>query len=108
PDNKTLATSSLASIQLLDAVTGRRLRSFGTRALCLAFSSDGKLLASGEIGKDLSVWEVRTGRAVRSFNRLQSDIGAVAFSPDGKKLAAASATVQLWDVVTGQELCRFE
>ena len=54
-----------------------------------ALSPDGKYLATGSDGGNLSVWEVETGNLVTT-TRIESDIRGLAFSPDGKYLATAA------------------
>ncbi len=77
----------------------------------LSFSPDGKLLAGcAEFGPNPSVpvkiWEATTGAEVQSFHNPGGQINALAFSPDGARLATASEnrTVQVWDVETGQNV----
>jgi len=75
-----------------------------TRAL--AFSPDGRFLASGSVGNGTSndvsvrVWDVATGRERRRFDGHLAAINAVAFSPDGRSVVSASedATALVWDV----------
>jgi hypothetical protein len=70
----------------------------------VAFSPDGKLLASGN-RETVKLWEISTGQELATFGG-HSDVWSVAFSPDGKTLASASMdrTVKLWDINTRQEL----
>src|SRR5512141_809626 len=69
----------------------------------VAFSPDGKMLATSGFDKAVTVWNVETGQQLA---RLQNDVPAtfraVAFSPDGKIVAAGSDdhTIALWDVNT--------
>ena len=71
----------------------------------MAYSPNGKLIASGGWDQTVRLWEVETGNEVRVFSGLKTNVGALAFSPDGKVLAAeAYFSLKLWDVATGQEL----
>jgi WD40 repeat protein len=67
----------------------------------VAFSRDGKTLASGSEDDTVRLWDVATGQQIG--DPLSADTGtvwSVVFSPDGKTLASGSGdhTVRLWDV----------
>ncbi|MCP4382429.1 MAG: hypothetical protein GY798_13610, partial [Hyphomicrobiales bacterium] len=68
--------------------------------LSVAFSHDGKFLASGSDDKTVRLWEVSTGEQLRELTGHSDYVLSVAFSHDGKFLASGSYdnTVRLWDV----------
>ncbi len=70
----------------------------------VAFSPDGRLLASASYG-EIKLWEVATGREVLTLRGHTDWVRSVAFSPDGRLLASGSyKEIKLWEVATGREV----
>jgi WD40 repeat protein/serine/threonine protein kinase len=72
----------------------------------LAFSPDGRHAVLGEAGGDIVLWDLATGRGVRTFKGHTGVVNSLAFSPGGRRALSGGndKTVRLWDVETGQEL----
>ena len=72
----------------------------------IAFSPDGKLLASAGDDFVVRIWDLANGREVRALTGHGKEVFAVAFSPDGKVLAsgAGEPNIRLWNVADGKEL----
>ena len=64
----------------------------------MAFSPDGKRLATASVDKTARLWDTATGARTRILIGHTDPVIGVAFSPDGKLLATASAnaTALLW------------
>ena len=82
------------------------LKGHGGVVSSVAFSNDGKTLASGSFDSTVKLWDVATRQELATLKGHGGVVSSVAFSNDGKTLASGSfdSTVKLWDVATRQEL----
>ena len=72
----------------------------------IAYSPDGKRLATASIDKTAKVWDPATGKELLTLRGHTEDVVGIAFSPDGTRVATASydKTAKVWDAATGKEL----
>ncbi len=109
PDGDLLASADRSVIRIWDLQSGREIRA-STRhqswIRSVAFSPNGKTLASGSDDKTVRLWHVENGREIKVFSGHQSGVRSVFFSPDGKTLASGShdKTVRLWHIESGREI----
>jgi WD40 repeat protein len=77
--------------------------------VAVAFSPDGKLLATADVNGLVRLWEVRDRKQILVCKGHTSWVHAIAFSPDGQYLISGSEdqTLRLWDVSTGECLKTF-
>jgi WD40 repeat protein len=129
PDASLLAAGEGSAVALYDTTTGQKLRQLDGEQMgisALAFAPDGKTLAvRGSQPRAMRLWDVATGKALRIlqdeanaaaanavvYNNVAGALTAeMAFSPDGRFLAAAGEKNQLglWDTTTGTRLREFQ
>jgi WD40 repeat protein len=102
PDAKALVTGSTdAVVKIWDAATGRErtfLKGKNSGILSLAFSPDGKILASGH-RDSVTLWDAASWKE-RAFlsEMLLGNIDQLAFHPDGRFLISTGLALKIWDV----------
>ena len=127
PEEGRLAIADTrGSVTVWDSSTGQNILTFSTARpsslgptaqvdLTLAFSPGTRYLAAGDL-QAIHLWDVAQGKEVATLRGGLAAIGALAFSPDGRRLAAAvrqsgstssAGQIKIWDVVTGQEVVTF-
>lgn len=102
-DGKVLAVCSRnGTIKVWDGWTGDSLASFGDRResfVSLGLSPDGKLLAAAS-AFTIKLYQIPSGKLVKTFTGHKGSVNGIAFSGDGKRLVSASndKSIRLWDV----------
>ena len=97
------------TIKLWDVRSGQLIRFFkghGDSVYSVAFSPNGKTIASASHDRTIRLWDVNTGHLIRALEGHGSFVHAVAFSPDGNQIASGSydETLGLWDVSSGRRI----
>lgn len=77
----------------------------GEYVRCVAFSSDGKTLASGSDDTTVKLWNVATGKEKATLRGHTDEVWFVAFLPDGKTVVSGSldGSVRLWDIAAARQ-----
>ena len=123
PDGRRFATLNMAGpVRIWDVKTGRELRrirplsprpSDEAGMIAMAVSPDGKYLAGSSNCENpdaygLEIWDIETGKVVRSFVGHTAMVQTLAFTPDGRRILSAGGDreIRVWDVGNGRELQR--
>ena len=97
--NTNLHNVNFTRADLSQSVFAKQL----TSILSVAFSPDGRLLATADVNGEIHLWQIALGQPILSCKGHAGWVHSIAFSPDGKMLCSASSdhTVKLWDVSDG-------
>jgi WD40 repeat protein len=109
PDGRYLAMSEeeyIAIVSLSDGKALRILRGHKNIITCLAFSHDGKLLASASVDRTIALWNPSLGQVLRTMTRHTDTVNAVLFSEDDRQLFSVGKdrAIRVWQVVDGREM----
>ncbi len=114
PDGHLVAASADRTVVVLDLKEGEvkpdRVRELeqadGDFIGGLAFSPDGRRLASANYDSSTILWDVQTGRVVQRLQGHQDQVRCVAFHPSGNRVVTAGydKTVRIWDVHSGKQV----
>jgi WD40 repeat protein/uncharacterized caspase-like protein len=105
PDRQVLSILGEGNkINLVDAV-GTKLHALTGHdhgVVGMSFSGDAKLFASSGMNNEIKLWEVATGKEVRTLSGFAEPLTDLAFAPDGKSLTLAGPqAVSSWELTTG-------
>ena len=107
PNGQLLATAGV-DVKLWDVHTRKEIHTLehGKWVLAVAFSPDGRFLATGDETGQINVWDVQRQQIVTQFTGDATTVYTVQFSPDGKVLAGAgyAGEIGLWKVENWERL----
>ena len=106
---KDLKVEAVGQAQIWDVATGREiaaLKGHGRAVGKVAFSRDGKLLATAGTDNTIRIWDVAAKRDLATLTGHTANIESLAFHPDGRLLASAGedGSTFLWDTKTAEHL----
>lgn len=111
PDGKKVLLGGGTTLKLWDVRLHRQLSTLENHGFvdCAALSHDGRVaLAAGSSGI-INVWDINSGRLIRSLDGHRNTVFSLSFGPDDRTAAAGDADgiIKLWDLSTGAEVRRF-
>ncbi|MDD2542077.1 MAG: hypothetical protein PHH28_13680 [Desulfuromonadaceae bacterium] len=109
PDSKHVLAASYYDLKYWNLGTGEVVRKFpgedSHAVYSVDVSLDGKLALSGDNAGTVKLWDIPSGKLLKTFKGHMGTVNSVAFSPNGNSALSGSddGTARLWDIATGKE-----
>jgi len=99
PDETRIACSTYAAIRIWELVTRQQLLVIELGSSVIAYSPNGRFIASESSGNCINVWDVGTGMPVATIHGHGDFVNSLAFTPDGRSIISCSRdkTIRIWD-----------
>lgn len=111
PDEQRIAMGNFADnfLRMIDANSGKQIkeiRGHRSKIASVAFSPNGKMIATASLDRDIKIWDATTYRELKTITGHSDFVYSIAFSGDGKRILTGSfdRTARIWDVETGKEV----
>ncbi len=111
-DSQMLVGCDDEKVYLWNVNSGEEIRRFtghSNYVYAVAFSPDGRHIASGGVDKSVRVYELSTGKLVKTFEGHNDSVTNVVFSSDSRHvMSSGDSVIYVWDIVSGKVARRLE
>ena len=114
-DEQRIAMGNFADnfLRVIDADSGKQIkeiRGHRSKIASVAFSPNGKIIATASLDRDIKIWDATTFRELRTITGHTDFVYSISFSEDGKRLLSGSfdRTARIWNVETGKEILQLK